>query len=87
VERQYVRGAMEPAGPGLGPSVLVDQAVELLGVSKRTVYYWIRDGRLQTIRTRCGSRRVLLSSIDDALSQIAEARRWAQGTGVTDFML
>ncbi len=44
-------------------SVLIDQAVEMLGVSRRTVYYWIRQGRLQTIRTRCGSQRVLLSSM------------------------
>ena len=44
-------------------SVLIDQAMEMLGVSRRTVYYWIRQGRLQTIRTRCGSQRVLLSSI------------------------
>ncbi len=44
-------------------SVLIDQAVAMLGVSRRTVYYWIRQGRLQTIRTRCGSQRVLLSSM------------------------
>jgi excisionase family DNA binding protein len=46
-----------------GGSVLIDQAVAMLGVSRRTVYYWIQQGRLQTIRTRCGSQRVLLSSI------------------------
>jgi len=40
-------------------SVLLDQAAQLLGVSRRTVYYRIRDGRLLTIRTRCGSQRVL----------------------------
>lgn len=44
-------------------SVLIDQAMAMLGVSRRTVYYWIRQGRLQTIRTRCGSQRVLLSSM------------------------
>jgi excisionase family DNA binding protein len=44
-------------------SVLIDQAVAMLGVSRRTVYYWIHQGRLQTIRTRCGSQRVLLSSM------------------------
>ena len=44
-------------------SVLIDQAVAMLGVSRRTVYYWIRQGRLRTIRTRCGSQRVLLSSM------------------------
>jgi len=44
-------------------SVLLEQAAELLGVSRRTVYYRIRDGRLRTIRTRCGSQRVLIESI------------------------
>jgi excisionase family DNA binding protein len=44
-------------------SVLVDQAADLLGVSRRTVYYRIREGKLETIRTRCGSQRVLMESI------------------------
>jgi excisionase family DNA binding protein len=51
------------AAGGHGPSVLIDQAMQMLGVSRRTVYYWIRQGRLQTFRTRCGSQRVLLSSM------------------------
>jgi excisionase family DNA binding protein len=46
-------------------SVLIDQAVRMLGVSRRTVYYWIRQGRLQTVRTRGGSQRVLVSSMRD----------------------
>jgi hypothetical protein len=55
-----------PLAPNLsGASVLIGQAMEMLGVSKRTVYYRIRQGRLQTIRTRCGSQRVLLASIRD----------------------
>ena len=45
-------------------SFLIDDAARLLGVSRRTVYYRIREGRLLTIRARCGSQRVLLSSID-----------------------
>jgi excisionase family DNA binding protein len=44
-------------------SVFIDQAASMLGVSRRTVYYRIREGRLQTVRTRCGSQRVLLASI------------------------
>jgi len=47
-----------------GASVLIDRACGLLGVSKRTIYYWIREGRLQTIRTRGGSQRILLASIE-----------------------
>ena len=39
-------------------SVLILEAARLLGVSRRTVYYRIRAGRLRTIRTRGGSQRV-----------------------------
>jgi hypothetical protein len=39
------------------------------------VYYRITQGRLQTIRTRCGSRRVLVSSIEAMLREEAEKRR------------
>ena len=49
---------------GHGRSFLIDDAAQLLGVSRRTIYYRIREGRLQTIRTLCGSQRVLLSSIE-----------------------
>ena len=35
-----------------------------MGVSRRTVYYRIRDGRLTTIRTRCGSQRVVAPSLE-----------------------
>ena len=44
-------------------SVMIDTAAELLGVSRRTVYYRIREGKLQTIRTACNSQRVLLESL------------------------
>ena len=47
----------------LGRSVSIDQAAQLLKVSRRTVYYRIRDGRLQTIRTMGGSQRVLVESL------------------------
>jgi len=39
------------------------QAREVLGVSRRTLYYWIKQGRLQTVRTSMGSQRVLLASV------------------------
>jgi excisionase family DNA binding protein len=55
-------------------TLFIDEAAKVLGVSRRTVYYRIRDGRLQTIRTKCGSRRVLLSSIE-ALLREEEDRR------------
>jgi excisionase family DNA binding protein len=55
-------------------TLFIDDAARLLGVSRRTVYYRINQGRLRTIRTRCGSRRVLLSSIEALLREEAEKR-------------
>jgi excisionase family DNA binding protein len=52
-------------GPRLGRSVSIDQAAELLHVSRRTIYNRIRDGRLATIRTIGGSQRVLLDSLNE----------------------
>jgi excisionase family DNA binding protein len=58
--------SMPEAGvePRIGRSVSLDHAAQLLGVSRRTIYNRIRDGRLQTIRTLGGSQRVLLESVD-----------------------
>jgi excisionase family DNA binding protein len=49
--------------PRIGRSVSLDHAAQLLGVSRRTVYNRIREGRLQTIRTLGGSQRVLIDSV------------------------
>jgi excisionase family DNA binding protein len=54
--------------------VFVDDAAALLGVSRRTIYYRIREGRLRTIRTRGGSQRILLESLE-ALIEEREAKR------------
>jgi len=54
-------------------SVLIPEAAGVLGVSRRTVYYRIREGRLQTIRTRGGSQRVLWSSIEALLRSMRPA--------------
>ena len=51
--------------PQIGRSVSIEQAAQLLGVSRRTVYYRIRDGRLRTIRTLGGSQRVLMDSVEE----------------------
>ena len=48
----------------IGRSVSLDQAAQLLGVSRRTIYNRIRGGRLQTVRTLGGSQRVLLESVE-----------------------
>lgn len=68
-------GGAEPRGR----SVLLEQAAELLGVSRRTVYYRIREGKLRTIRTRCGSQRVLLDSIESLLREEIEKKRARSG--------
>jgi len=46
----------------VGRSVSLDQAAELLNVSRRTIYNRIKDGQLATVRAG-GSQRVLLASL------------------------
>lgn len=58
--------------PRIGRSVSLDHAAELLGVSRRTIYNRIRDGRLQTIRTVGGSQRVVLDSVRDDRSHAGD---------------
>ena len=58
--------------PRIGRSVSLDHAAQLLGVSRRTIYNRIRDGRLQTIRTKGGSQRVLLDSVQGVRGQAAD---------------
>ena len=61
--------------PRIGRSVSLDHAAQLLGVSRRTIYNRIREGRLQTIRTLGGSQRVLLDSVQDNLGDSITAVR------------
>lgn len=58
--------------PRIGRSVSLDHAAQLLGVSRRTIYNRIREGRLQTIRTLGGSQRVLVDSMTDTREPAAE---------------
>ncbi len=60
---------MHGIGTLSGRSLLIDDAAVLLGVSRRTVYYRIRQGRLATVRTLGGSQRVLLGSIEQLMRQ------------------
>jgi DNA binding domain, excisionase family len=68
--------------PRIGRSVSLDHAAEILGVSRRTIYNRIRDGRLQTIRTLGGSQRVLLDSVQDR-PQLGRGHAVAQPRSVT----
>ena len=65
------RGTCGSAGfdTRIGRSVSLDHAAELLGVSRRTIYNRIREGRLQTIRTLGGSQRVLIDSVNEIKAQ------------------
>jgi excisionase family DNA binding protein len=58
--------------PRIGRSISLDHAAELLGVSRRTIYNRIREGRLQTIRTIGGSQRVLMDSVQEDRSLAAD---------------
>lgn len=55
-----------PGGDCTASSVTVSGASALLGVSRRTVYYWIKNGRLQTSRGMAGGQRVLIDSFSVA---------------------
>ena len=57
--------------PQLGRSVSIEQAAQRLGVSRRTVYYWIRDVRLRTVRTLGGSLRVVTDSLEEMSKQMS----------------
>lgn len=77
-------GSDQPArvdGPRIGRSVSIDQAAQLLGVSRRTVYNRIRDGRLATIRTLGGSQRVLVASLMRASRMTFLPPTYASGFG------
>jgi excisionase family DNA binding protein len=64
---QNVRPDYPPVETGresrIGRTVSLDHAAKLLGVTRRTIYNRIRQGRLHTIRTIGGSQRVLLDDV------------------------
>lgn len=45
------------------PLVPIMEAASLAGVSRRTIYNWIRDGKVQYIRTAGGSVRIYLDTL------------------------
>ena len=64
--------ASDGSEPRIGRSISLDHAAALLGVSRRTIYNRIREGRLQTIRTLGGSQRVLLDSLGEPAQRGSE---------------
>jgi excisionase family DNA binding protein len=70
-------GALVSDGAGLvapGSSVTITRTCQLLGVSRRTVYNWIQQGRLQTIVGPNGGRRILLDSCAGAGGSLVSRR-------------
>lgn len=62
-DSQGVTAVSNNSSMAIGRSVSIDQAAQLLQVSRRTIYYRISSGQLQTIRTLGGSQRVLVESL------------------------
>jgi excisionase family DNA binding protein len=65
--------------PQLGRSVSIEQAAQVLGVSRRTIYNHIKNGRLATLRTLGGSQRVLVTSLPNAEAMRHPVAPWPQG--------
>lgn len=45
------------------PTVSIQQACELVEVTRRTIYNWLRDGRIEYVRTAGGSVRIIRESL------------------------
>lgn len=59
-----VPGPLTPAArrgprPGRGPGVGIEEASKILGVSRTSIYKWIKSGRLKVTVNELGQRRVL----------------------------
>jgi excisionase family DNA binding protein len=65
----------------MAETLLIDAAAARLGISRRTVYYWIREGRLRTVSTRTVSQRVTIESVEEALRTSPVRRRAAGVSG------
>ena len=61
--------------PRVGRSLSIDETAQLLGVSRRTIYYRISDGRLRTVRTLGASQRVLVDSMQNFRGPVAGKNR------------
>ena len=45
------------------PTVSIARACELVGVSRRTIYNWINDGKVQYVRTAGGAVRIFADTL------------------------
>lgn len=49
--------------PSIRATVSIEQASELMNVSRRTIYYWIKQGKLEIMKTINGSSRIYVDSL------------------------
>ncbi len=56
---------MGPIVPGMPErtTVSISRACEIVGVSRRTIYNWIADGKIQYVRTAGGSVRIFADTL------------------------
>jgi excisionase family DNA binding protein len=78
---EQIQPTQQAYAPGIGRSISLDLAAERLGVSRRTIYNRIREGRLTTVRTLGGSQRVLIDSVN---SEFRAARPTPSARPVSD---
>jgi excisionase family DNA binding protein len=58
--------------------VTIMRAMSLTGVSRRTIYNWLRDGKVEYIRTAGGAIRIF----EDSLWRDAQGRPSSQSNGL-----
>jgi excisionase family DNA binding protein len=54
---------LNPVDPTQVETVSVQKAGELVGVSRRTIYNWMQQGKVDYILTAGGSRRIVLETL------------------------
>lgn len=50
-------------GPDGRESVTIFQAMDIVGVSRRTIYNWMQSGKIETYRTAGGRIRIIRESL------------------------
>ena len=60
-EREHYGGTVPMPAPRR--LVNIAQACELVGVSRRALYYWMESGKVEYVRTAGGSRRIFVDTL------------------------
>ena len=63
-------------------TISIMQACELVGVSRRTIYNWIADGKVEYVRTAGGSIRIFVDTLwrrSDGTRHRRRPGRWDDG--------